>query len=149
MTDEEILEIKQLLESKPKAHFEEYNEPVAIGEAALKSIFRSWNDKRQALDGIFLILDALRVKLGLPKEAKLQDIAKAAEDRIASKERQIEWLASKLEYACYNADGECFLPRGEKCPLGEKYIRVNPHGEYTCQGATSYGWSEVSAKEAN
>lgn len=142
MTDEEILGIKQLLESKPKAHFEEYNEPVAIGNADLISILHNWDDKRQALDGVFLILDGLRVSLDLPKAAKLQQIAKAAQDRIAKKERQIEWLASKLEYACYNANGECFLSAGRKCPLGEKYR------EYTCQGATAYGWSEVSAKAA-
>lgn len=140
MTDEEILEIKQLLESKPKAHFEEYNEPIGIGNDDLKAILRSWDDKRQALDGVFLILNNLQRILCLPKEATLQQIAEAAQAELDIKARRINWLASMLAYACHNSDGECFLPRGRKCPLGEM------RGEYTCQDVTGFGWYQASAK---
>lgn len=81
MTDEEILEIKGSLE-RPKPHFAEDNEPVAIAQYDLKAILQSWDDKRRALDGVFILIEGLRLVLGLSKEATLEEIVMDAQRRI-------------------------------------------------------------------
>lgn len=63
-------------------------------------------------------------------------------------EKEADWLAKNLEYACYNKeDGSGCFTCEQLCPeLVNEHKMKNRDGYKTCRGATLYGWREAARK---
>lgn len=63
-------------------------------------------------------------------------------------DREADWLAKNLEYACYNKeDGSGCFTCEQLCPeLVNEHKMKNRDGYKTCRGATLYGWREAARK---
>ncbi len=63
-------------------------------------------------------------------------------------EKEADWLAENLEYACFNKDdGSGCFTCNQLCPeLVNELKMKNRDGIKTCRGATQYGWREAARK---